>query len=174
MWWQQIIARSDLMIRRARPIDAPALARVQVDSWREAYRDLIEQRHLDALSYAAHERQWRRNLGVHGSVFLAVWQGQIVGLASGGRCRSLAGFGSELYLLYVLAAFHGLGIGRALFDVVHHDQVVQGSEDIVAWVLAENHPARAFYERLGGTLAGESSSLVGRQRVKEVAYGWRG
>lgn len=174
MWWQQIVARSDLMIRRAKPTDALALARVQVDSWRESYRGMIDQRHLDALSYSAHERQWRRNLNVRNSVFLAVWQGQIVGFGSGGRCRSLAGFGSELYLLYVLTQFHGLGIGRALFDVVHHDQVVQGNEDIVAWVLAENLPARGFYEHLGGSLAGESSSIVGRQRVKEVAYGWRG
>ena len=33
-----------LVIRRARPGDAAALARVQVQSWREAYRGIIPQR----------------------------------------------------------------------------------------------------------------------------------
>jgi len=77
----------DLTIRRARPSDAAALARVQVDSWRETYRGMLPESHLAALSYAGHERLWRRTLAGPNATFLAVIGGQIVGLASGGRCR---------------------------------------------------------------------------------------
>lgn len=162
----------DLAIRRAKPSDAAALARVQVDSWREAYRGLIPQHYLDNLSYAAHERQWRRTLMSRGWAFLAVWQGQIVGLVSGGRCRSLKGFAGEIYVLYCLAAFHGRGIGRALFDAAQYELTLRGYPDLLVWVLADN-PARGFYEQLGGELVGEASCTIGGVRLREVAYGWR-
>ncbi len=172
MWWRTLASAEDLTVRPARSLDAPALARVQVDSWRESYRGIIPQAYLDGLSYSAHERQWRRTLGARGWGFLAVWQGQIVGLASGGRCRSLKGFSGELYVLYLLRGYQGRGIGRALFDAVHHELARRGHADTMVWVLADN-PARGFYERLGGELAGEASCVIGGARLREVAYGWR-
>ncbi len=171
MWWRTFASAEDLTVRRARGLDAPALARVQVDSWRESYRGIIPQAYLDGLSYDAHERQWRRTLGARGWGFLAIWQGQIVGLASGGRCRSVKGFSGELYVLYLLRAYQGRGIGRALFDAVHHELARRGHGDILVWVLADN-PARGFYERLGGEPAGEASCVIGGARLREVAYGW--
>jgi GNAT superfamily N-acetyltransferase len=163
----------DLVIRRARTIDAAALARVQVDSWREAYPGLVPQSYLDSLSYEAHERHWRRRLGNRGWAFLAVYAGQIVGIASGGRCRSLEGFAGELFVLYLLRSYQGQGIGRALFDAVHHELALRGYGDLLVWVLANNAPARGFYEHLGGVLVGEGSCLIGGTRLKEAAYGWR-
>lgn len=163
----------DLTIRRARASDAAALARVQVDSWRETYRGMLPESHLAALSYAGHERLWRRTLAGPSATFLAVIGGQIVGFASGGRCRSHQGFAGELNLLYVLRSAQGRGAGRALFDAVHYALAVAGLPDLVVWVLAANRPARAFYEHLGLEPAGEASSLLGGVRLKEVAYGWR-
>ena len=52
-----------LVIRRARPVDAAEIARVQVQSWRETYAGIIPQPYLDQLSVPAHERQWRQNPG---------------------------------------------------------------------------------------------------------------
>lgn len=173
MWWRAIAPAEDLVIRRARTLDAGALARIQVDSWRESYRGIVPQSYLDGLSYAAHERQWRRSLSARGWAFIAVWRGQLVGLASGGRCRSLKGFGGELYVLYLLRGYQSRGVGRALFDAVHLELARRGFGDMLVWVLAEN-PARGFYEHLGGDPVGEASCVIGGVKLKEVAYGWRG
>lgn len=173
MSWRAIAPTEDLVIRRARSLDSAALAQIQVDSWRESYVGIIPQRHLDNLSYAAHERQWRKTFSSRGWAFLAVWQGQLVGLASGGRCRSVKGFDGEIYVLYLLRAYHDRGIGRALFDSAHLELARLGFADVIVRVLADN-PARGFYEHLGGELVGEAFCMLGGVKLKEVAYAWRG
>lgn len=51
----------------------------------------------------------------------------------------------------------------------------QGCNPLMLWVLAENAPARRFYERLGGQLIGERRIELGEGDVgvDEVAYGWK-
>ncbi|SNB54619.1 Ribosomal protein S18 acetylase RimI [Arboricoccus pini] len=169
--WRATAPTSDLVIRRARALDAAALAQVQVQSWRETYNGLMPQNFLDGLSVTAHERQWRRSLGARGWAFIAVWQGQIVGLASGGRCRASKIFSGELYVLYLLRSVQGRGIGRALFDATHFELARRGYADMMITVLADN-PARGFYEHLGGELVGETQCMIGGTTLREVAYGW--
>jgi GNAT superfamily N-acetyltransferase len=160
-----------LMIRPGRPVDSGAIARVYVDSWRETYRGLIPQPYLDAMSYAVHERRWRQTL-TGGWAFVAEVDKRVVGLASGGRCRSRGSFTGELFVLYVLASHHGLGVGRALFDATQLELARRGHGSMLVRVLATN-PARGFYEHLGGELVGESSCEIAGARLKELAYGWR-
>jgi len=40
-------------------------------------------------------------------------------------------------------------------------------------VLRDNSPARAFYERLGGTYVRTQPITIGTTTVEEVSYGWR-
>ena len=159
-----------LVIRRARPGDVAALARVQVQSWREAYRGIIPQPCLDQLSIAAHERQWRRSLG-GGWAFVAEWEQRLVGLASAGLARSRRDVSGELYLLYVLRTHHGQGIGRALFDACHYELARCGHRGMLVWVLADN-PATRFYRHLGGEPAGESMVALAGVRLRELAFVW--
>ena len=127
-----------LVIRRARAADAAAIARVHVQSWREAYRGLVPDGYLDQLSVAAHERQWRRTFADGGWAFVAEWEQRIVGFASGGLSRGRRDISGELYLLYVLRASHGHGIGRALFDACHYELARCGHRGLLVWVLADN------------------------------------
>jgi GNAT superfamily N-acetyltransferase len=161
-----------LVVRRARAEDAAAIAAVHVQSWREAYRGIVPQPYLDRLSLAAHERQWRATLADGGWAFVAEWEGRLVGLASGGPSRRRRDITGELYVLYLLRACHGRGIGRALFDASHYQLARCGHRGLLVWVLADN-PARGFYERLGGELAGEGMVAVGGARLREIAYAWR-
>jgi GNAT superfamily N-acetyltransferase len=160
-----------LVVRQARPDDAGAIARVHVQSWREAYAGIVPQDHLDRLSLPAHERQWRASLADGGWAFVAEWEQRLVGFASGGLSRSRRDISGELYVLYLLRAVHRQGIGRALFDACHYELARRGHRGMIVWVLADN-PARGFYERLGGALAGESMVSVGGERLREVAYIW--
>jgi hypothetical protein len=49
-----------LVVRRAEPQDAPAVARVHVASWRQAYRGLLPQEYLDSLSIEARTTTWAK------------------------------------------------------------------------------------------------------------------
>lgn len=160
-----------LVIRGARATDVCAIARVHVQSWREAYRGLLPQPYLDQLSVAAHERQWHRTFGDGGWAFVAEWERRIVGFASGGLSRGRRDVNGELYLLYVLRAHHGQGIGRALFDACHLELARRGHYGLLVWVLADND-ARRFYERLGGEPAGEAKVAVAGRQLRELAFVW--
>ena len=163
-------------IREAQIADAPAIARVHVDSWRSTYRGIVPDDYLAQLSYSQREQYWRRwiNAG-HEKQFLYVAQdeGNIVGFALGGPERSRNSiYDGELYVIYVLEAHQRKGIGRLLVSQVARSLLQQGIESMLVWVLADN-PSRRFYERLGGEPVAEQNISIGGAELKEVAYGWR-
>ena len=160
-----------LVVRRARLADVGSIAKIHVQTWREAYRGIIPQAYLDQLSVVSHERQWRRSLSGDGWAFVAEWEHRIVGFGSGGPARGRRDVSGELYLLYVLRSCHDRGIGRALFDACHYQLARCGHRGMLAWVLADN-PSCRFYERLGGEAAGESSVALAGVKLRELAFVW--
>ena len=81
-----------VVIRRAKPEDAAAIARVHVESWRSTYAGLLPERLLLKLSNAQHEsRWWRHVLGrFRRSHFVYVAEDPrdgVVGFISGGAAR---------------------------------------------------------------------------------------
>jgi GNAT superfamily N-acetyltransferase len=161
-----------LVIRRAGPADAAAIARVYVDSWRQAYQGQLPASYLDKLDYAAFERHWRQTFAARGWAFVAAESDEVVGIASGGRARRQNLASGEIYVLYVLAERHGQGIGRGLFDACHFELAKRGHVGTLIWVLASN-PARSFYEHLGGKRVAENMLTIGGTQVREVGYLWR-
>jgi len=168
--------RSDLteplVIRRAGPTDAAAIARVYVDSWRESYQGQLPPSYLAKLDYSAFERHWRQTFAARGWAFVATEGDRVVGIASGGRARRQNLASGEVYVLYVQADRQGRGIGRGLFDACHFELAKRGHAGTLVWVLASN-PARHFYEHLGGKRVAENTLAIGGTRVREVGYLWR-
>lgn len=64
--------------------------------------------------------------------------------------------------LYVLPERAGRGIGSKLLDVALDALAAEGFERAYLWVLADNVPAPAFYERRG-------LQLLERENVDEIA-----
>ena len=52
----------EIRIREADPIDAGAIARVHVDTWRAAYAGILSAEFLAGLSYADREQMWQQAL----------------------------------------------------------------------------------------------------------------
>jgi ribosomal protein S18 acetylase RimI-like enzyme len=164
------------MIRPAQVEDAAAMARVHVDTWRTSYPGIVPAEHLANLSYERAQAGWLENLAnPEGGTHAFVAEGpsrQIVAIASCGPARdTLDSLDGELYVLYVLKAFQGMGYGRLLVKQAAEDLAGRGFHSLVIWVLKEN-PARGFYERLGGRMAGEMVVEIGGKELVDVAYGW--
>ncbi len=165
-------------VRPARPEDLPGVARVQVDTWRATYRGVVPEAFLEAMSYEERETRWARTLadpGWPGRLLVAeVEEVGVVGFAALGPDRN-SGFPSytgELWALYVLPAWQGQGVGRALFAETVRTLLAQGHGRMLVWVLKENPRGRGFYERLGGVLLGERELELSGSRLLAVAYGF--
>ena len=165
-----------MIVRDAWLIDAAAIARVHVETWRTAYRGIVPDAFLASLSVEARAARWSRILTeTEGNKLVRVAEdeaGDIVGFASAGPERTgELGYEGELYALYVRAEHQRRGVGRALTL-----SVVEGLEEarlrsMLLCVLAEN-PARRFYEVIGGTPVATREIEIEGTVLDEIAYGW--
>jgi len=168
---------SEIIIRVGRVGDAAPIARVHVDTWRSAYRNLIPDEILAGLSYELRARFWRGQLSnpdFHGYLYVAEHpQSGIVGFASGGPNRDAPNeFQGELYAIYILDRYQRRGVGRRLFQRAARWLWDKGFHSMIVWVLEAN-PSRAFYESLGGALVAKRDISIRGARLTEVGYGWR-
>ena len=162
------------VIRPALLDDAPAIARVHIESWRSTYRRLLAADFLDSLELSEYTNRWTRFIGDGTSrVYVAEDGGAVVGFASGGHERAgEVAYSGELYAIYVLDAFQRRGHGLELVRAVVGGLQEMGLDDMIIWVLKDNRPARLFYERLGGVYVRTQPITVGSASLEEVSYGW--
>ena len=166
-----------IAIRRARPADAPAIARVRVDSWRSTYRGMIPDTYLDGMQVEASTALWDRVLtaGPNATcVFVAANGADGIGFGAGNRlAEPKLGFDAELTAIYLRREFQRAGLGRQLVGAVAEAQHASGATGLITWVIAGNKAARTFYEGLGGELVVEQPFQWDGLDLVEAAYGWR-
>jgi ribosomal protein S18 acetylase RimI-like enzyme len=163
------------LVRPADIGDAAAIARVHVDSWRSTYRGLLPDEFLDSLDAGRYTERWLRSLGDDATrVYVAEDDHEVVAFASGGPERAgEGGYAGELYAIYVLEEAQRQGHGKSLVRAVTGGLRELGLRDMIVWVLRDNAPARAFYERLGGVYVRTQPITIGSAVLEEVSYGWR-
>jgi GNAT superfamily N-acetyltransferase len=132
-------------LRPALPADAEALARCQLDCWRETYTSLAEDPDRLAQLLADVEgrtTRWREILASPNQVLLAEDDGP-VGFATAGAQREDGLPGRWLYALYVRVSHQGRGIGHRLLGEA------LGDAPAMLWVLRGNERAVRFYRQHG-------------------------
>jgi ribosomal protein S18 acetylase RimI-like enzyme len=166
------------LIREATAIDAEAISRVRVASWRATYRGIIDDAYLDALSVELGRERYLRGFDpAPAAAFTRVAaddDGRVVGFASGGVSRAAGAppREGEVWMIYLLPEAQHRGLGMRLIRSMARGLDRRGLGSMVVWALALNAPARGFYERLGGRPAGERTTRVGTQQLDEVMYRW--
>jgi GNAT superfamily N-acetyltransferase len=165
------------LIREATAIDAESIARIRVASWRVAYRGLIDDAYLDALSVDAGRDRYLRSFDpAPNAGFTRVAaddDGRLVGFATGGAARGdLPARTGEVWLIYLLPDAQRRGLGTRLMRSMARGLDRRGHGSMLVWALARNEPAGRFYEHLGARRIGQRTTQVGAQRLDEVAYGW--
>lgn len=145
--------------RPATAADAPRIARIHVDSWRETYTGLIPDELIAARTIEARLETWTRAAraveggGPHRLVVGGLGEAgrdgdAILGFAYAGPPAPAAvpgepepgrELGEELWTLYCLRAGQGVGLGSALLAAA----LPPGPA--FCWALSTNAPALAFY-----------------------------
>jgi anti-sigma regulatory factor (Ser/Thr protein kinase)/GNAT superfamily N-acetyltransferase len=145
------------------------MARVNVQAWQETYRGLVSDAVLDDPGFqAARERFWTAALSDEryrdNRTAVAEKDGELIGIAmSGPPLDADADWTRQLYVLYVVAAEHGTGAGRALLDAV-----VDADEPVALWVADPNPRAQAFYRKHGFVADGAYQFDDGVREVRMV------
>ncbi|MEW6182730.1 MAG: GNAT family N-acetyltransferase [Bacillota bacterium] len=164
-----------MIVRKATLADAPAIARVNVETWRTAYRGIIPDGYLDQLSCSDRERSIRELFLPGSRVFICaavIEEGEIVGFAAAGPERTGDPvYRGEIHAIYVLKEYQRRGIGRLLVQSVVEELGRSDLRSMLVWVLKDN-PYRRFYEYLGGRQVGSQVLEIDGFRTTLISYGW--
>ncbi len=167
-------------IRLAALADAPAIADIHVRAWQTTYKGIMPDDFLAGLAPEQRYARWERDITVPDremTVIVAVEadSDRVAGFCSvcpqkhlepGDESLPPAG---ELHTMYVDTGFKGGGMGRALITTGVDALRDLGYTRAVVWMLADNAPARAFYERMGWTVDGVSSFVrYGDGQIREI------
>jgi len=127
--------------------DVPALARVFVRCWRDAYRGVVADEILDALDAAEEERRWSGLVDEH-RVLVAREEGVAVGMVRFGADEDEPLRG-HVFSLYVDPSASGAGVGRALLARAVEELAAEGFASATLWVFSANERALRFYRAAG-------------------------
>jgi GNAT superfamily N-acetyltransferase len=139
----------------ARPDDAAAIAALHAESWRSAYRGLVPEGFLDGPVIAERLYYWISRMADEDEVRLilkAVENSTIAGFVCAVRDADPE-WGPLLDNLHVRPGWKGRGIGREMLAAARRwaAEVAPG-DPMHLWVIEDNTAARAFYDRVGGTV----------------------
>lgn len=165
-----------MKVREAFIEDAEGIATVHVNSWMTTYAGIVSDSYLATLSVENRTKSWVRtfeNRTEHEKVFVAEDNdGRIVGFSCGGRNRNEEYLhDGELYAIYLLKEFQGIGIGKSLFNSVVETLKNNGCSSMMLWVLKDN-PSLGFYSSQGGQQVGQKKITIGTDDLVEIAIGW--
>lgn len=142
-------------VRPAIADDAAGIAKVHVKSWQESYVGMLPQTMLDEQSILTRYREWAADLSGEALRWVYVAVDPARGIVGFVEARGHAGsqrreFNFEIPVLYVLRSHARRGLGRRLMHALAGALAARGEGPIVLWALADNAPARAFYDAMGG------------------------
>ena len=161
-----------MRIREASSDDSAAIARIQVESWRDAFRGLLPDEYLDEkLQEGDRERYWSERLsGLQDreTILVADEGDAIAGFVHAGPTEE-PGEG-ELYAMHVAPVLRRRGIGFDLHDAALRRLRRAGFSGVRLWLLEGNRLARRFYERQGWLADGVEREAVPPGGATEVRY----
>jgi ribosomal protein S18 acetylase RimI-like enzyme len=153
-----------MIVRQATAGDAVAIAHLHAESWRSAYRGIFSDDFLDNAVHEERRESWQARFSGGESRPFFVLLAENGDLLGGFACvfpEKDPIWGSYLDNLHVTPGFTGHGIGRSLLrEVVHHLETNRVRGGLYLWVVEQNHRARGFYEKAGGTIVGSEPHIM--------------
>lgn len=174
-----MITKHNISHRAANYDDLKAIARIHVESWQAAYKNIVSQDCLDSLDVQKRLEMWQSVFPTLASekkcLLVAEHDQKIIGFATTGPARdSFLEFTGELYAIYLDPDFYGKGLGQELFKLSVNHLIEQNIGSMYLWVLSKNPQARHFYEKMSGQAYPEHQKTIqiGTQSLAEIVYGW--
>lgn len=170
---------ADVSVRVARPGDAAEIARIQVETWRSGYRDLLPATVIESLSAAAAEPAWSQAVAAPPTprhhVLVAQEQTWLVGFAALAPADDLEDGildperTGQIAPLLVEPRWGRRGHGSRLLAAAVDHARADGFVRLVTWVPSGDGASLAFYRSAGWETDGYARVLdTGAGEVREI------
>jgi ribosomal protein S18 acetylase RimI-like enzyme len=161
-----------LKIRPAAVSDAGEIVRIHIRCWRENFLGLIDEAALQSIDESAwRNRQEERLASGTRKCLVAHTDHKILGFGECGPVRdSTYGPVGEILSLFVSPGEQGSGVGRLLFSALAAELQHDGFPQLIVKTMRDSPQSRAFYERVGCVLNGESTFEFAGRRYPEAVY----
>ncbi len=160
-------------VRRAERQDAHAIAEVHRQSWKSSYAGLIPHKPLLRMLERRDETWWAKATTGPATLLVLDVAGTIAGYATVGlnRARALPHEG-EIYELYLLPEYQGIGLGSRLFAEARSLLTSLGCKGLIAWCLEDTDQAVGFFRRQGGVDGVEGLEDFDNVKLKKLGFLW--
>ena len=163
----------DIIVRKAKPSDADALAVLFRESWEQAYRGIIPHLHLQRMIQQRSAAWWTKTITRGDRTLVLELAGQLGGYVTFGRSRWPLPYEGEIYELYMAPTHQGVGLGEHLFEGARHALDNSRMSGLLVWALAENTGACEFYRRRGGRPVARTKEKMADRALLKLGFAWK-
>jgi 8-oxo-dGTP pyrophosphatase MutT (NUDIX family)/GNAT superfamily N-acetyltransferase len=165
------------VLRQAVVSDAKTIAALHSESWRSAYRGILNDNYLDNGIFEERQNYWQETLNApqpeRRYVLLAEQDKKPIAFVSV-FLDVEPEYGALLHNLHVLPHLRGQGLGRLLMREAARWTLEQNVKQMHLWVVEANTQARKFYEALGGEVVEKRlESVAGNVERDLLRYIWK-
>lgn len=163
-----------IVIRPLAQADAPAVAALHIETWRDTYRGLMPDEKLDGLSVEVFTERWNKSLqqpNPHENLLtLGAFRNDVLlGFAGAGRPREDWGYQSELWAVNIPKRFQKAGVGKLLVKHCVEYCLSLAAKNMYLYCMMGNKNAEQFYQYLGAVATDRIKPGDGYQ---EQAWVW--
>lgn len=167
----------NIVIEKMKEDDIEQVAKILINSWKIAYRDIIDKTFLENLSLEEKIQKLKEQYKDGGyTIARNKDTNEVVGVTRfEKRLDELDRFieyDGEIYALYVKPGLLRKKIGSRLLLHAKERLREQENHKMIIWCLKENQPSIKFYESMGGVLLGEKIHNIGGKDYPLVGYGY--
>lgn len=167
----------NILIEKMKEKDIEQVAKILVDSWKIAYKDIIDKTFLQNLSLEEKIEKLKQEYKVREyTIARNKDTNEVVGVTRFGKrldeLDRFTEYDGEIDALYVKPGLLRKKIGSKLLLHAKEKLKEQGNHKMIIWCLKENEPSRKFYENMGGILVGEKMHNIGGKDYPLVGYGY--
>lgn len=162
----ELLRMSSIQVRPATLRDAKGIAEIHVAAWQDAYKGLLPDAALDALSVQKRQAFWREAIDLcEPQVVVAHIDNELMGFVGFDRSRDKGTPSStgEIWAMYANPIHWDKGVGLALWDAARDGLQEEGCTKVTLWTYLRNERALRFFD-----LAGFKREL-GSAKTTEVA-----
>lgn len=156
-----------MKIRHATQSDLQEIAAIHIESWQDAYTDVLPAEFLNGQINRDFVRQWSEIDIQNEDIVLVAEEDSIIGFIAV-WCRPTPFIDN----LHVRPSQRSRKIGSALMRAAARELIDRGHKSAYLWVFESNEEAIRFYERLGGIKKEQSIKTVFGYDVKSRKIEW--
>ena len=164
-----------MKIRKAKPEDAPIITKINVETWQDAYRGIIDDAILDARKIDEKRiSTWAKIIeDINHITLVCETEGKIVGYLHASYARDDLGIENEITALYVERAAQRKGVGSAL--IKEYKRIIN-NKSFYLYALKKNKKAADFYQKNGGVINEKYNHTltIQGQTLEEICYVFEG